>query len=1268
LLCADPINAATGNTFEVETDYVAPANTHLELRRFFNSLGLNSVGFGLLWRSSYDRSLYSGPGSQLAQVTESNGRVDSFWLINGIWVGATDVPTVLTQVPASGPQTGWQAVTGEDTIENYNLAGRLTSLTSRGGLTTTLIYNASNQLTTVTGPFGQILTFSYDSSGHRTQATDPEGGLYSYAYDSNNNLISVTYPDGSIRQYVYENTNYPNALTGIIDEDGNRFATWTYDFLGRAISSQHAGGADLTTFVYTNGSTTVTNALGQQTVYQFTTLQTKPKITALNRLATVTTAAATEQFTYDGNGYLASSTDWNGNLTTYVNDLRGEPTTINAAVGTPQARTTTITYVSNFHLPSQIVTPGLTTNLAYDANGNVLTKTLIDTTTTSVPYVTNGTTRAWTYTWNNFLLASVLGPRTDVSELTSFVYDSTGVLSKQTNALGQITAVTQHTPGGLPLTIVDSDGVATILTYDARQRLLTSTLSTSAGPLITRFNYDLAGSLLTTTLPDGSALTNAYDAAHRLTSVTDLFGNSINYTLDALGDRTLVQVKNPSETVTQQHADVFDALGRVLQDIGGMGQTTVYTYDNNSNALAVTPPSPSGIITYAYDALNRLSTAKDPSPGGTTTTTYDAHDRVLTVEDANSHTTAYVYNGFGDTIQTVSPDSGTSVFHYDLDSNQTESVKAGPLTADTTYDALDRPLATTYPGHPKLSVARTYDQATGHGFGVGRLTSATDRVGSLSLTYDERGNVVQEARVVTGEGTLNTLTAFDAVSRVAAITYPSGTVVACQRDSMGRVTSVTAEPPGASSSSNVVTGVAYQPFGPESGLTFGNGVTGAYGYDLDYRPTTRVETGTAEIQGLAYAYYPNNSVQTITDAVTSANTQAFTYDALDRLTGAISGSGGYGTFGFTWDPVSNMKTQTLNGAKTTYTIATDSNRLKKEVIGSTTETLDSTAAGNMHTVTSGSTVLDTFKYNHADQLASATTTSTAAKYRYDLFGQRLEKLLSGSNPIVYEFSRTDGSLLSENDLHQGVTADYIYLNGRPIGEVNPTTGGLYFTHTDRLGTPQKLTSSTQAVAWSALYQPFGSTGISVTGTLTTQSLRLPGQQFDPETQLYHNGFRDYDPGFGRYVESDPIGLAGGVNTYVYVGGNPLKTIDPNGLFNPYKVAVGATEVAFGETQFVLGAGTVAASVVFEVTSGTLGTPVTYITGTIGAYQVYAGPKNILVGINELQAGGRGSWQDASPCDLLDLLDIVPAPVVKVLQFLGQLLSGNSASPSGLKYP
>jgi RHS repeat-associated protein len=197
----------------------------------------------------------------------------------------------------------------------------------------------------------------------------------------------------------------------------------------------------------------------------------------------------------------------------------------------------------------------------------------------------------------------------------------------------------------------------------------------------------------------------------------------------------------------------------------------------------------------------------------------------------------------------------------------------------------------------------------------------------------------------------------------------------------------------------------------------------------------------------------------------------------------------------------------------------------------------------------------------ANEIAVSQTTSSAATYQYGLDGQRLEKALPESYPLLYQYNHAGGELLSENDLHQGQTADYIYLNGRPIGEVNPTTGKLYFTHTDRLGTPQRLTDSTQAVAWSATYRPFGNT-VSFSGTLSTQSLRLPGQQFDPETGYNHNGFRDYAGGLTRYVESDPIGLVGGLNTYAYAGANPQRFEDPLGLDGSFTGDVSEVYKAF----------------------------------------------------------------------------------------------------------
>lgn len=104
---------------------------------------------------------------------------------------------------------------------------------------------------------------------------------------------------------------------------------------------------------------------------------------------------------------------------------------------------------------------------------------------------------------------------------------------------------------------------------------------------------------------------------------------------------------------------------------------------------------------------------------------------------------------------------------------------------------------------------------------------------------------------------------------------------------------------------------------------------------------------------------------------------------------------------------------------------------------------------------------------------------------------------------------------------------------------------IYFVHSDHLGTPQKLTDESGAVVWSADYQPFGD--VSLQASTVISNIRFPGQYFDAETGLHYNYFRNYEPTTGRYLESDPIGLLAGFNTYAYVHNDPLNYTDPYGL-------------------------------------------------------------------------------------------------------------------------
>jgi RHS repeat-associated protein len=148
--------------------------------------------------------------------------------------------------------------------------------------------------------------------------------------------------------------------------------------------------------------------------------------------------------------------------------------------------------------------------------------------------------------------------------------------------------------------------------------------------------------------------------------------------------------------------------------------------------------------------------------------------------------------------------------------------------------------------------------------------------------------------------------------------------------------------------------------------------------------------------------------------------------------------------------------------------------------------------------------------------------------------------------FAYDLS---GHLIGEYRADGTVLREYAWLEDQPLALLVP--GGLLggaqalYYHVDQLNTPQRLTDASGRVVWDGVMKPFGA--VEVTVAEVEQGLRFPGQQFDAETGLHYNYFRDYDPGLGRYFEKDPIGLAGGLNRFRYSANDPVSKFDPSGL-------------------------------------------------------------------------------------------------------------------------
>lgn len=577
----NPVDVGTGNKYQLEWDYQRVGISPLEFSRTYNSSTIVQLGaFGANWRSTFERSLklYELANKTTAAVFRPDGKILYFSYANGVFTSSGEISDKLTAVSdATGKTTGFTyLLAATDELEEYDNNGRLFAITNRSKIKQSLTYDTYGRLITVTDSFGKKLQFS--STYPIRSMIDPAGGVTHYEYGPNYQLASVTYPDGKVRKYVYDSRVLDDGLTGIIDENGKRFATWSYDAQGRVVSSEHAGGAEKTTFTYGTNSTQVTDALASSRTYNFETVLGVVRSTGQSQPGGSGCAAASNSITYDANGNIASRKDFNGNLTTYTYDLqRNLETSRIEAPGTTSARTISTEWSPGYRLPARIATPKLLITFSYDALGNLLTKTEQPTTDLNGAAKFNATStgpaRTWRYTYNAVgQILTATGPRTDISDQTTYAYDANGNLATFTNSVGQVTQFTSYDWSGRLLTMTAPNGAVTTMTYAPRGWLLTSSTvaAGSSDPQNTRFTYDGVGQINTATFPDGSVISYSYDDAHRLTTVADSVGNTISYTLDKLGNRIGETATDPVGTLARSTARVYDALNRLQQVTGGV--------------------------------------------------------------------------------------------------------------------------------------------------------------------------------------------------------------------------------------------------------------------------------------------------------------------------------------------------------------------------------------------------------------------------------------------------------------------------------------------------------------------------------------------------------------------------------------------------------------------------------------------------------------------------------------------------------------------------
>jgi RHS repeat-associated protein len=1212
-ICAgDPINLATGNEFREDVDF---QQGWLTFSRYYNSdINIATTTIGTQWRHSFDRSLQlSNPNTtsssgtlppSFAVLYRPDGLQEMFTKSNGQWTANGAVADRLTETDnAQGVATGYTVfIAASRQWESYNVAGQLQSITDESGVGVNLTYSTSatastiaptaGLLLTVTDSKGRQLSFTYTSSGQVYQVTQPDGGVLTYSYNaSTGNLLSVQYPDGKLLQYGYtsftsQGSATTSELTSVVDETGTDYASLSYDGSGRATQTRLAGGANLTKVTYnSNGTTSVQYPAGVSATFGFTTLQGRLKTTSVSQPCAPICGEVAQARSYDANSYPQSATDFNGNVTATAYDANGLLDQEIDASGSTSQRTTNFTWNTTLRVPLTRTVSNASgtvissTQWVYNATGQTLARCDIDPTNSAASGYSCSTTgtfpagvRRWTYTYCTTvgtgcplvgLLLTATGPRTDLTQTTSYSYYTSssavncgtpgaacyqpGDLYQVTDALGHVTTIVSYDADGRITRLTDANGVNTDLTYTPRGWLATRTV----GSAQTSFTYTAYGAVQTITDPDGVTTTYGYDTAHRLTTITDALGNTIQYTLDAAGDKTAEQVYDSSGTLHKSLTRTFNTLGQLTTVVDGLNHTVFNasasgSYDANGNLIQSSDAL--GIQRQlGYDALNRLVqtidnyNGSDPATQNTTTGyTYDSLDRLTQVTDPSNLNTTYAYDGLSDATGQTSPDTGATSRTFDVAGNVLTRTDAKGITAANTYDSQNRLISTSYPDSTQ-NVTYTYDEGnsvTGcsTSYPIGRLTRIVENSVTTVFCYDALGRVIQR-QTITATATDTRGYSYTAAGRLSGVVYADGSMVSYTRDGDGRIQSISATPAGGTAST-VASNFTYQPFGPVSGYTLGNGQVIVRSYDVNYRLTDL----TSPAFNLHVARDAMGDITAIGNAP-GANpaTETYAYDPLYRLLSVTEANGSV-LESVTYNPTGDRLTETGSGLDTgIYTYNANTHQLN--AVGNNALTVD--ANGNTTAMTQAGSTYG-FGYNDRNRMTVAQLGgSTMATYLYDALGERIQKV-TGTATERYDYNEAD-QLLGE---YGATNRDYIWADGIPVADIDTsgTTSTIAYVTADQLGTPRAIATSSGTTEWQLPYQGNPWNEFAPTSTGYTYNLRAPGQYADAETGLFNNTHRDFNSNTGRYVQSDPLGLFGNqISTYDYASNNPLYWIDPSGL-------------------------------------------------------------------------------------------------------------------------
>jgi RHS repeat-associated protein len=338
----------------------------------------------------------------------------------------------------------------------------------------------------------------------------------------------------------------------------------------------------------------------------------------------------------------------------------------------------------------------------------------------------------------------------------------------------------------------------------------------------------------------------------------------------------------------------------------------------------------------------------------------------------------------------------------------------------------------------------------------------------------------------------------------------------------------------------MVSNIVYQPFGGPKSWTFANGQVASRTFDLDGRIVADPVDSL-----ISYDAASRITSYTLSPLSTFTGSHTVTYDdSMDRV---ASFSTATGLISYHYDDNGNREDQTVNGTLTDSTISSLNNRVTQTKAGAA-------AAISLGYDLNGSRTSygsRTYGYDAAGRLVSYAQGTNSGAYTYNGLGERVKKVQNGVTTTLFGYDDA-GHLVGEYGAVGNALRETLYLGDMPIAIVR--NGVAWYVHADWRNAPRLVSDALGQAVWTWDPNAFGdnSPNVNPSGLPTNFAypFRFPGQYADSEGGvggLFYNYQRTYDATMGRYLESDPIGLRSGLNTYGYVNGNPLSFTDPLGL-------------------------------------------------------------------------------------------------------------------------